>query len=272
MKNYCLKSLYALFGTAMLLFSVHGSAYGQSIWMQEYTGNQSRIGLEAMLPSIDDPATDAPTSAWYLFGQFPLSDNMSLQVDLPVSHYSTEEDFGDLSETDIGNPYIGIKLQESESVDLDFGIRLPLAADDGVGLLTGILIENYRIGAFAPETFSVVGALHYRYANDSGLIIRVGGGPEYISQKDVDGELFLEYYGQLMYGTGDVTFGGGLVSRMIITQEDLNLEERSLSSFGLSATYEGDGFRPGLYLQLPLDDDINDALDFIIGLNLSFGF
>lgn len=247
----------------------------QSVWVDK-DERASAVGIELMIPSLADGyTTDFPTSAFVLYGRFWASEAIRIDVDLPVSHVSVSE--GDISETDIGNPYVGVGFLNSENeVSFDIGIRLPLAPNystsnpnANAGLFTGVLVENYNLGKYAPETFSITTQAKYRYQNSSGLIVKVGGGPDVIfPPDDADAELFLNYHTQLLYGSDDFRIGAGFTGVLIISEKDMSFGDRTIHELGILSAYDFGSVETGAYLRVPLDDDINDQLNFVLGLNV----
>lgn len=261
----------------LLTFGIHSKSEAQSVWVDK-DESKSAVGIELMIPSLTDEfSTEFPTSVFVLYGSFWASDQIRIDVDLPVSHVSAGD--GDLSETDIGNPYVGVGFMNADKeVAVDIGIRLPFAPNSdvsnpnaNVGLFTGALIENYNIGKFAPETFSITSQVKYRYRNASGLILKVGGGPDVIfPPDDADAEFLLNYYGQLLYKSEDLRIGAGFTGLLIVSEEDLSFGDRTIHDLGILSAYDFGAMEAGAYLRVPLDEDIGDQLNFVLGLNLLF--
>lgn len=53
-----------------------------------------------------------------------------------------------------------------------------------------------------------------------------------------------------------------------MTEEDADFDERSIHQLGFNASAQFGKLRPGLHLRLPLDDDLQESLDAVLGLNL----
>lgn len=257
----------------VMLFTMTFAGYSQSVWF-ESPANESLVGIEAMIPSFEDGfGFESPSSAYYVYSHIPLNSNIALQLDLPVSHLSVSD-----SETAIGNPYIGIQTISKSDLKFDLGIRLPLAPDDNIGILTGTFIENYKVGPFVPNTFSGIANIHYRYDAESGFSLRLDGGPEVLFPGEGGGELFLKYGGQILYNIDQFTIGTGIIGRLVATEDELTFSERSINSLGFTGAYDFGTVNFGSYVEIPLNDDAStfslgeDFLNAVIGLNLSFTF
>lgn len=259
----------------MLLLLLNSTSVAQSIWV-DAEESKSLIGAELMIPAIDDMVTtEFPTSVVLLYSRIRLNDAVSIKVDLPISHFSVD---GDLSETDIGNPYLGIGLHNmTPGLSLDMGVRLPFAPknkltepESNLGLITGALIENHNLGIYMPDTYSLTANFNYRWESDTGLILKVGGAPDLIVPNgDFDNEFLFNYYGQILYGGSDFNIGAGLTGLYLTTEEGISNGDRTIYNLGLLGSYNFDAVKLGTYLRVPLDDDINDILNFVLGLNIA---
>lgn len=257
---------------SVLTFWLNISVMGQSVWVDEWQKG-SAAGFELLMPSIDNSVgADSPTSAVLLYSRIQLNDAISIKIDLPISHFSNTNDF---SETDIGNPYLGFGLHEiTPGLDLNIGIRFPLAPsmEDASGLITGMLIENYNLGTYIPEAFSITSSFKYRWQNEKGLILNTGGGPDIViptNTDELDNEFLFNYYGQVLYGADNFGIGTGITGLFIVTEEDLSFGDRTIHDFGILGFYDFGSATLGSYFRVPLDDDLNDILSFVFGLNVN---
>lgn len=257
-----------------LVFAMNATCIGQSVWVDEGE-RRSEVGVELMIPSFDDfLGTEFPSSAISIYGRALIGDAVSLKVSLPISHLSVDE--GE-SETDIGNVYLGFEFYDlSSGLNIDLGLRIPTAPDDGSGLLTGFLLENYNLGIYMPETFSLSSNLKYRQQSETGLVVKTGGGPdlliptnngEFLDRKT---ELLLNYYGQVLYGTDNFSIGGGIAGLLFVTEENLSFGDRTLHDLGIMGSYSFDSAKLDAYIRFPIgEDEFDDILDFVLGLNLT---
>lgn len=249
---------------------LHATASAQTVWA-DGPGLESEVGIELMIPSFDDLfGTEFPSSALLLHVRAPIGRAISLNGELPVSHLSAD---GGTSETDIGNIYLGLRFHGvSPGLDFDIGGRIPTAPSDGSGLVTGMLLENYSLGTYMPKTVSLNSSANYFWQGESGLIIKTGGGPDVLiptGDLSGDAELFVNYYGQILYGSDSFSIGGGMTGLLIVTESNLSFGDRTIHDLGILGSYHFDSTSLGGYLRVPLDDDINDYLNFVFGLNLS---
>lgn len=249
----------------VLMFAVPFSAYSQTVWVDD-TNTETTVGIEVMIPSLEGNEADSPTGALFIYAHIPLSSNYSLQLDVPVARLGEFD-------TVVGNPYIGAEyINDMRNFRADLGVRIPVDDDFQAASIIGILANPYAIGSFVPEVTTAVLNLDYRHRTSSNLILRMGGGPSVLFPKYGDTEMVFKYYGQLLYDTGQFRFGGGLLGRAVITEDSESLDERTIHAAGILGSYDFGQINAGAYLRLPLNDTVNDALNYILGLNVSVGF
>lgn len=86
---------------------------------------------------------------------------------------------------------------------------------------------------------------------------------------DHDFNLLLDYAGRFGYQGQKVTILAGITGRLLVTEEGLDLGERSFHQLGISASMNMGRVRPGAHPRFPIDDDLNEVIDFVFGLNLA---
>jgi hypothetical protein len=65
---------------------------------------------------------------------------------------------------------------------------------------------------------------------------------------------------------------GRLSGRYRFTQRDLSFGERTYNHLTFGATRRVGPWIPGLYVRMPLDEDLREVLDFVAGLTLEYRF
>lgn len=240
----------------------------QSIWSRDtHIDRTPTVGTEVLVPSLDLLEPEFPALALYLYGHFPVAERFNINVDLPVSHYAI--DGGDAG-TAIGNPYIGIEYEmQGGHTIFDFGGRIPLADEMSGALTSGLLVEQYQAAPFITDVGALLANVHFSTANRSGWVLRGGGGTELAFPENGGGEMFVKYYGQLLYDIDPLAVGGGLSGNVLATQGNMSYAERSVHMAGLTGRYKLQGASVGAHIKLPLDDDLGEILRYVIGLSLS---
>jgi len=263
------------FALILIIVYVPNTVYGQ-LWTDHNTHDPGIVSLESLIPALDNfIGAESPSSVYEIYTRFPVTDKLSVVASLPVSHFeSTGSVAGDISETSVGNPFLGVRFgNPSRGLNIEGGTRLPISSTEGDGLLTGLLVENYSLGRFLPETTTITGVVRYSQTWESGFLVRAGVGPDILLQNEGDTELTLTYFGQIIFSPGPLSLGAGFSGVTNTTAEDLSfgdrsLPDRSLPDVGILASLQIGSLRPGANFRIPLDGDVNDFLDYIVGLNL----
>ena len=258
----------------LMLALLPASLAAQSVWIDQHL--DQGLALEALKPSFSEGGdVTFLTSVLYLSGRLRLSERVRVVAELPVSHFGADDEFGDEGGTSLGNPYVGVEIAEAgASTFFEVGLRVPLASEEGGGLETGFLADYDRVEAFVPDWVSILLVPNYVYDSLSGFSVRLRLGPSLLVATDKDEfsdrvELFGLYGAQLWYQAGQVRVGAGFTGRLIVTEEGLNFEERSVHHVGVALIGDLGTVRSGLHLKVPVDEELGDILDYVVGVSLS---
>lgn len=263
--------------TVLLPFSLTA----QSIWADR--SHNKTIALEILKPNLTGSFYDNttfPTSALFLSVRLPINNRLNFVGEFPLTHagIDSRSNFFKIkeSETGIGNPYIGLEIQgENGAFFTEIGARAPLAPESNLGTTIGFLTDFVDRGeAFLPDILSVIAVQNCLYRAPTGFIMRLRGGPSFwiytgSENTSEEVELFLLYSAQVGYESNSFSLMGGLSGRMIVTESDLNIGERTLHQFGTFASLDLGRVRPGVQFRAPLDEGFKDFLDFAFGVNLA---
>jgi len=280
-----MRKILSGFTIAVLCFAVFipVSLRAQSIWLDR--SHDRSVGLEIFKPNfknINDATITTSNSGWVFFPslRWPLSTKVHFVGELPFAFASAEVKSSRFninqsrSESVVGNPYLGVEIKGRNSpVFTEIGIRLPISSEKKfLATGTGILADIDRLEAFFPNTLSITGMLNYHHREVSGFALRFRGGPSLLINTDSgsgdDTELFIGYSAQAGYESERFSLLGGLTGRANLTEEDADFSERSVHQLGFNASLGLGKVRPGLHFRLPLDEDLKDSLDFVLGFNL----
>lgn len=283
MKSTITKSLiFSLFLLPLLLHSV--SSPCQTVWLQQ---NRSKfLALELLKPNFEENTNvNFSTSIFILTGSVPVSKMVHLVGELSFVHVSFDVvnfNFPDgtftsetKSENMFGNPYLGIEVGKPDANGYaTLGIRVPVVPDNkSSAFITGLVSDFNRMEAYTPDIWTLAGRIHYQIKSSSGFVSKYRFGPTIWFNSDDfsgdNGELWLDYSTMLGYETKKFSVMGGLTGRLIVSEDELDFSERTFHQFGVAASIRLANFQPGLYLKVPLDDDLFlDAVDFVLGFNV----
>jgi hypothetical protein len=190
--------------------------------------------------------------------------------ELPFAHAGFE--YADDADDAVGNPYLGLEFHPpGSSVFWDVGVRPPLAPEDNSALFVGILTDQQRWEAFLPDVMTLRGGVNFRHRAPTGLVTRLRAGPNvWIPTESArDAEVVASYSGHVGFEAEQVSVLGGITGQAILTEDDMNFSERTTHQLGAILTLIAGNVRPGVFFQVPLDDDVRDTVDFVFGLNVS---
>lgn len=250
----------------------------QSLWLQP--DHEATVSVEAIKPFFKDDFVRDPlffSSALNLNVRFPLTDNMLIVADVPLSYFDVSD--SDIDNTvSLGNPYLGIEARTSSELFFgELGVRFPVVGDDDTGIVSGLAGDYARIDAYAIDQWCIAGFanLQYRPEESSGLVLRARFGPVFSiysgdSEFADNGETFLSYGGQIWYTYERVSGAIGLFARTWVSESDV--DNRTLEHMGITLTADAGPVRPGVQVHVPLDDQLREITGVAVGLHLTVPF
>ncbi len=259
-------------GAFALFLAMAASCLAQPIFF----GNtrNSTFGLEIRRPNFDSDFVSG-TDIFFNFDA-RVSDRVKLLFELPITFYHRDAVgpfVEDNSETSFGNLFFGVRtMPVSAPTYFEGGLRMPTSPDNEYSSLFGGMLSDYpRLDAFMPDFVVLKGALGYKSPNTRGLAGRFKIGPSIwleTSESTDENELALNYSGDLIYFSEAVNFGGGLSGITFLTEDNDNTE----MLLDLSLSFNSDRIRPGIELHFPLTDNLDDFVEYIVGLGLEVQF
>jgi len=256
---------------------------GQTIWVDRPDNGYASV--EILKPSFKHDDENLPMYAFMVSLHLPVSDSLRLVFDLPLAYaayYKYNYDYPTYtlsksrrSEFAPGNPYFGIEGPADAGLSWEIGVRLPLASEKKTyALSVGYLSDYDRMEAFGRELLPLQLSLNIRRMDASGLNARLRFGPDFwvytaSDRSDDRFELLMHYSGQVGFEGKGLAVLAGITGRLIVTEGDLNIGERTFHQLGISAGVNLGRFRPALFARFPLDKDLSEILENVIGLTCS---
>ncbi len=261
--------------TLVLLFSAF-LGRTQNIWLDH---NENSITLDLNRPFFEgDENFTFPSLAFNIYGRYSVSEKVTLVADLPFAYSSFSfSGFGaDESENNFvaGNMYLGAEIASNDkSFTTELGIRIPTATDDNIGS-TVLVFSNYdRTESYVSDFMDIGARGNYFLSLEENLQLRLRGGANLLiftgGEEDIDSELLADYAGQFIYSSGVVNAKFGISGQAIITESDLDFDERVVNSLGLAVDFDLNGFTPGVGVKLPLDQDVREIIDAVLSVNFT---
>ncbi|RMG40174.1 MAG: hypothetical protein D6732_03370 [Methanobacteriota archaeon] len=277
MKRYLVISV--LFGLLLLLTAV-SPLNAQAIWTH-HTMDRG-VALEALKPTFtDNEGVEFSTSALYLSAHTTIGKGFWIIGELPVVHYGfsptqDQQNEQEISETAVANAYFGFQYQTTgREFMADVGVRLPfLSEEKEIASQSGLYSDLERWDAFVPHALTFSGLGRYQHRFDNGFYAGVRGGAAYQINTEKDaGEDRANFY--LLYGINAgyamerLDFNADLIGRFLTTNEEGGFGENTMHLATLSANYRVGKVQPGLLVKLPLDKDLTDVIDYVVGLQFA---
>lgn len=237
---------------------------------------RSLAGAQLGWTFFDDDDVDVTTLRLDLYGQFVSMSGLGGYGIVPLSFLFVD---GAEDQTAIGNVEGGV-LYVIPSGNVDFvlkgGITLPTADDDFDGFAANILAMFPRLTDVAhvsPETMWLrLGASPIFRSGQ--LVFRVDGGIDVAVSSDGEDEpdplLRLNVGGGV--DTGTFAILGELVNVGNLEDTAAEEDEEWLHTLAVSARFRSGAVEPGIAIGFPLDDEINDFVNFFISAGLQGAF
>ena len=255
---------------AILWAALAGPAAAQTVWTRPYQNNQ--ISVEAITPAFKDDAIAWTSGAAYLSGTFSLNENVELVGELPVARI----DSGGVTESVIGNPYVGVGLSGTRTPFLfELGARLPLLDDPGPAAGAGSFTDVARTRAFQPDETVLSALANWRFEIDRATSLRVRAGGVYAAFPNVvngrqrtERDVRLTYNAQLWHEGNRTTLGLTFAGKGTLTAPG-SYGQKSRHWFAGTVIGNFDVVRPGLLVGVSVDSEVRDVAALFFGLTLS---
>lgn len=271
MKNNFLFAILCVFGS----FSITA----QSSYFNH--GQDDFLRVEFNRIFFDDLGADQNFLSFnaYLNGEFKVGKKNKISFELPYSRFSIDDGGGgEFSVASIGNIAVGYQIRDLDSPNyFEFKVRVPTVSEDDLSPLL-ILSSDYteRFSAFFPDLLSLETSYNLESNNTTGLYYRFRPGlklliptSDELFNNEVELLLDLNILGG--YRTSKFDVNAGLTTTSIITDSDIDLDDRVLRQLFTSFTYMGGALKPGVILRMPMGE-LNESINYSIGVHLTYTF
>ena len=281
----CRSKLLALGCAFIAVLVMAQPVAAQNYWMRP--GEGTSVSLEIFKPKFDhSDGYKMLTSVWLFSAQIEANERLSIIADLPISNVDWESDYyydyysypREAKSTLIANPYLGIEYKlanpsKDETSLVRVGVRLPLADEDEFGAsYIGIFTLPDRAEVFVPDLAVLSGGIGWRRTlGESGIRLELDiNGTYWIPTDGGETELLGDYSFAFRLPIQVANLGLGLAGRMLITESDLDMAERTEHYARLSANFDAGRIRPGVHILVPIEEDVADFVDYSYGVNFTY--
>jgi hypothetical protein len=202
---------------------------------------------------------------------------LRIEADVPLVRAGFT--IGEIKESSlrIGNPYLGARIHRADHpVSAYLGVRLPLADEPqtpagGLAYEVGFLSDPDQWEAFLPNVFTARAGAELRSVFPSGLLIGAKLGPSVLvpSEGGADPELFADYGVQGGYEGSAIRATIGVTGRLLATESDLSLTERTFHMATGTLELRRGRIRPSLLFRVPLDESMRESISATVGFGLA---
>lgn len=255
---------------------------GQTFNMQDIFAGKTEFGLKYMHPNFKTDLTkfSATTGMYEFYFKRNIKPGLSIVGSIPFTRYSEKTDFPgsvifETSASGLGNIFLGLMYKkdfsDTKSLSSTFGINLPTAKDE-VSFI-GYFANYYDMHKSLGDYTIVYTNFAFREIRSEGPFYGFEIGPQiwiFTGDGSGEGELFSRYGLTAGYRFSKVAVSGELLGNAIISEGNIDFTDRfhHLVNFGVQlVNYR---IQPGLFIQLPLNKDLKDVMDYVIGSRLGF--
>ncbi len=256
-------------------------AVAQISWLRPESNRE--VTVQLLLPHFNhELLSENLHSVWFASARLAVSSQIAIVAELPLAHYETEGWLWADQKGLFGNPYLGLVFLSPGNSGLtgSVGARLPIAqkVEGDVAELAALgAFDRYE--AFLPDLLTLSASVGYHVSTPEKLTFKCRIGPTLLHYTpcghDDEQELLIDYDGEVRLQPGRFCLAWGISGRFLLASDyasELDFGERITNMAGLAATYDAGKALPGLYLQIPLDSDLQDFVDYTVGVNLTSRF
>lgn len=228
------------------------------------------VAIEAIRPVYDYADASVLSAAYYLSGHHQLNDRIMLIAELPFGYYAEETgmSFGN-SSGGLGNPYLGMQVH-SGIFTFDAGVRVPTLSSSPDAIEFATFSDIQRFEAFLPDLFALHGGFAVQSTPRNGMTYGANLSPALVvrtrSGIDHPTDVYLDYGANVGYVATQVRATVRFDGMGILTRDNLTFARATMHQAALTADFGAGRYRPGFYVALPVDRDMTDFLDTIVGV------
>ena len=235
------------------------------------------LKINATLPYYDStygkfvqPDWTIHTGLWSLTCRLRVSPRVALVVEVPASlvPLAKKQQRAWVDDTDVvGNPYIGLELEDPGRFYSEAGVRLPVANSGGLARVLGHLADPYRALAVTDDVLSFEAAVHpVRRLERNNLVFDLGAALA-VPTDGGDAELMANYGVHLELDSAPIWMWVGFQGQCLVTV-DGSYADRTLHWLAVGARTRLGRLLPGLQVRVPLDVNYRSYADYIYGFSL----
>ena len=269
--------------TGMLLTACIFSAFAQDIWMPQQKG--SFISAEYFTPSLKESPYNIDIHTIVLSGAIELNNGNRFKFDLPIVWYYqpafTQTLFSGYTYTmpeeksnGVGNFSFSYEIfRPGTNVSYEIGVRLPMASETQPAPMMGAIADYDRLEMYVPDYLTLNFLINVRKEADNYFLIAhfgpsflirtgsstTGNGLEMLLAGSVQGGIYIQNF----------SFSMGYSGRFDAS-DNMDFADRFIHQIGAVASLKVDKFQPNLFIRAPIDKNLEQVLNFVFGIGLTY--
>jgi hypothetical protein len=253
--------------------------HSQSISLDEFPAKEFSLGLDYSRPFFDlRPSLSLLTGGYNISLHIPSARSFNFVVRLPFAVLGGKDTHE--AGTCAGNIYLGVQTRIQGSIQkgtsVSAGVSIPTAPSGRLHVKSvGLCTDTLHFYRYTPNLLAIKinVAIHSRehlnrfHAFHLGAVVTLPTGA---------GKGDMELWGRYGVGagawTGDTILSAELLGIVHLSENIEKFSHRFTHSLILAATYDRFTIKPSLFIRLYFDRDLNQTLDAVAGLKITFRF
>jgi hypothetical protein len=277
--------LLPLFGTAKNQWSENDP--GQTFLLSSPQSQTPTFSLRFLHPGFKEGSLSSLSGIYEFSANIPVNKKWNIIARLPYSNLSTNREYWyweEESKSGIGNLFVGFQYRLNKKMDsptsFTAGVYLPTISEKNAWhiIALGSYTDFYSYEKYMYNTTSLYANFSHHsieknnsrkpcfmYGFEIGSTYMIPGNKwtDYLED-----ELFLHYGLTAGVRVPVVDFKVELAGKMLVTESDMDLSERSFHMMSFGAQLNFGNIRPGIYYAIHLKEEYREAISGVLGIKL----
>ncbi|MBN1782917.1 hypothetical protein JW948_17420 [bacterium] len=248
----------------------------QTLMMQPRTGDKTTVGLRFLRPNfdVDELGLSVLSGVYHLNVSAPVREDVSLICGLPFATFKMEDMD---TEQGIGNLFFGLQHRGSTGIYTTAGLYIPTIDDDEwLASWLALMTDYFDLYQFAPDIMTLYLNFAKTAASDKQFDLNFEAGPivwiPTKDQNDNDVEFLLHYGIAAVVHGSPVDLSVEFVGNMIISEDIDDFSDRFMNVVTFGVSLSRGQVRPGLFYQIPMEEDISEIVKSVLGIRIMAEF
>lgn len=264
---------------AMIIILVPFFCSAENFLLSKPQSETTTFTLRYLYPSIKYNKLEALSGVYDLSVSVPISKKLNLVAGIP---YITAGISDEVSESGLGNLFAGIQYRltktQNNSTTLTAGVFVPIISSEKAFSVfaMGYFSDLCSFEKYLYNTTSFYAMLAHNGITKDGFMYGLELGATYSIASDNDyfyemeSELYINYGVKAGYRANVIDIQAELMGKMLLTESDLDLGERTLHMVAFGVQWNKGAIRPGVFYALHLKEYLRDEVSGVLGVKIDF--